>query len=141
MTLGSGQSSLQVAAVQPHRTLQHTWLVWPSLPGPQLSPVSRALTLLESTYFLGEGGARWSVQPEVGGQGFRQEAEPLAAQRARTGRADAGLPPTEEGERVGECRASLTVSCPGPSQLPAAAPAARVGVWVIRAWPCARHTA
>lgn len=56
VTLGSGQSSLRVAAVQPHRTWQHTWLVRPSLPGPQLSPVSRALSLLESTYFLGEAG-------------------------------------------------------------------------------------
>lgn len=74
-----------------------------------------------------------SVQPEVGGQGFRQVVELLAARRARAGPADAGLLVPclrwRKGRGVGGRRASLTASSPVPSQLPAAARLRRVGVW------------
>lgn len=97
VTLTSGQCCLRIAAVQPHRWWRHVGRVWPSLPGPQLLPVARALTLLERTGFLGEEGR-------------------LVARTTRVGRPGlwAGRSGLQEGGGVGERQASPSVCPPSP---------------------------
>lgn len=84
MTLGSGQCHLRVAAVQPHRTvLAHGG--WPPLPGPQLLPVARALTLLE--HWLPWGG-RVSGCQDTQRREARASGRPIRPpRRGRGGRA------------------------------------------------------
>lgn len=114
VTLGSGQGSLRAAAVQATQKVAHTWLVWPSLPGPQLSPVSRALTLLETVASSGREGARLPGQPEAGGQGLGGAADLPTAPGSEDQGGTARPPWPWDGA------ASLTTWCPC---LPAAAPA------------------
>lgn len=79
MTLGSGLWTLRAAAVRLHRMLAA------HLAGPAVPTWPPAVTSVLSTHRAGAHWLPWGErvqlpgQPEVGGQGFRQEAELLAA--------------------------------------------------------------